>query len=369
MSLKQEFIQFLKKTSLLKNLALEDCERLVESCKLVNFSQGDNIVEQGKDYNSLKILFHGTLEVVSEDPETGKSFIVSSLSAGAHFGEKGFLGNGASTATVRAKTDCSVLHLSRDDALSLEVYQTLTENIAGAQADRLHSSNLMQIKMLQHAIDQQKEQNSFGRFYIATIVLFAVSSLVPDYANESPSFQLAMRWLFLFLILMPAVYAVRQQEAPLSVFGVTLVGWKTAVKEGLLISAVLLPIIILFKIISSPAAEPLITWETIDNYSSMQLLFYLVTYIPHAVIQEFIARGVGQGSLQRFMPESHFMRPILIASALFAILHLHLSIEAALFTLVISIVFGYVYYRHKTLIGVIVLHVLLGVSATALGLI
>ena len=113
----------------------------------------------------------------------------------------------------------------------------------------------------------------------------------------------------------------------------------------------------------------MITWKTIDNYSDGQLAFYLVTYIPHALIQEFIARGVEQGSLQRFMPEAHFLKPIVIAGLLFAILHLHLSVGAAVLTFVVSLLFGYLYYRHKTLVGVVALHTLLGVSATALGLI
>ncbi len=369
LNLRKDLSSFLETTSLLANISSEDRSRLVDACEIVTFDPGETVVQQGNQYHSLKILFHGELEVTSKDPDTGSHFVVSKLGPGTHFGEKGFLCNGTATATVNTKSSSTVLQLSRDHALELGIYQTLIKNIAGTQAERLHSSNLNQVKALQKLVDQQKEQNSFGRFYIATILLFAVSSFIPDYAEESPSFQLAMRWLFLFLILIPAIYAVRQQAAPLSVFGVTLTGWKRAVKEGLLIAIVLLPLVILFKIFTSPADEPLFTWATLNNYSDTQLLFYLITYIPHSAIQEFIARGVGQGSLQRFMPESHFMRPILIASALFAILHLHLSISAALMTLVISILFGYVYYRHKTLTGVIVLHVILGIFATALGLI
>ncbi|MBX2868607.1 MAG: cyclic nucleotide-binding domain-containing protein [Acidiferrobacterales bacterium] len=369
MSLRKTLYPFFESTSLLRNISVEDRELLIEKCELVNVDQGETVIEQGNDYSSLKILFHGELEVISKDPATGHQFVVSTLEPGMQFGEKGFLGNGEATASVRAKSNSSILQLSRDNAHSLGVYQTLIENIAGTQAERLQKSNLKQIEALQKTIDQQKEQNSFGRFYIATIVLFAISSVIPDYADESPYFQLAMRWLFLLLILVPAIYAVKQQTAPLSVFGVTLNGWRIAVKEGLLIAIALLPFIILFKIFSADADEPLFTWSTINNYSQTQLLFYLITYIPHAAIQEFIARGVGQGSLQRFMPESHYMHPILIASALFAILHLHLSIHAALMTLVISILFGYVYYRHRTLIGVITLHVILGISATALGII
>lgn len=363
------FADFFRANKLFPALTAEQLQIAAENCVVESYKKGDFVLRSEHEYDALHILFHGNVDVVLESPENAQKFVVATLETGTHFGEKGFMEMGPASANIVASDNVTVLTISREDAKKLGIYQDIIKSIAGVQAERMQHANSRHVDALKTAFDRQVEQNSFGRFYIATIMLFAISSFIPDYSHEAPSFQLMIRWVFLFLILIPAIYAVRQQNVPISVFGITFKGWQQAVQESVLVSIAILPLLILVKIFGSPSNEPLITWQTISNYSNGQLAIYLFTYIPHSAIQEFIARGVGQGSLQRFMPDAHFLKPIVIAGLLFGILHLHLSVGAALFTFVVSLLFGYLYYRHKTLIGVLVLHVLLGISATALGLI
>ena len=366
---KTDFAEFFKSNDLFP--AMDDAQVYLaaENCAVESYTKGELVLSIDHEYEALKILYHGSVDVVLENQESAQEFVVASLEPGAYFGEKGFMEMGHPSANIVASGNVMVLAISRTDAVQLGFYHNIVKGIASVQSERLRIANSKQIEALQMAIERQSEQNSFGRFYIATIMLFAISSFVPDYSNESPAFQLMIRWVFLALILIPAIYAVRNQNVPISVFGITTTGWRISVLESVLVSVAILPVLILFKILGAPADEPLITWGAISNYSGGQLAFYLATYVPHSAIQEFIARGVGQGSLQRFMPDAHFMKPIVIAGMLFAILHLHLSISAAVFTFFVSLLFGYLYYRHKTLIGVTVMHVLLGISATALGVI
>jgi len=364
-----EFVKFFKVKELFPALDDEQIRIAAENCKIENYRNGEFVLRTDHEYDALRILFNGSVDVVVERHKNTQQFVVASLEPGVHFGEKGFMEMGSASASIIASDSVTVLAINREDAMQLGIYHDIVKGIAGVQSERLQVANSKQVEALQKAVEQQSDQNSFGRFYIATIMLFAVSSFIPDYTNESPAFLLMIRWVFLILVLIPAVYAIRHQNVPISVFGITTTGWRKSLQESVLIAIAILPLFILFKIFSAPADEPLITWGTIANYSSGQLAFYLVTYIPHTAIQELIARGIGQGSLQRFMPGAHFMKPIVIAALLFAILHLHLSVDAAIFTFVASLLFGYLYYRHKTLIGVTVLHVLLGYMGTALGLI
>lgn len=366
---KTDFAKFFASHDLFPAMDDKQIQIAAENCVVESYAKGELVLNIDHEYESLKILYYGNVDVVLKDPESAQDYVVASLDPGAYFGEKGFMEMGAPSANIIASENVMVLAISRTDAMKWDIYHNIVKGIASVQSERLRIANSKQVEALQKAVERQSEQNSFGRFYIATIMLFAVSSFVPDYSNESPTFQLMIRWVFLVLILIPAIYAVRHQNVPISVFGITTVRWRKALGESVLVAIAILPLLMLFKIFGAPADEPLITWGTIGNYSRGQLAFYLVTYIPHSAIQEFIARGVGQGSLQRFMPDAHFMKPIVIAGLLFAILHLHLSVSAAAFTFFISLLFGYLYYRHKTLIGVTVLHVLLGTSATALGLI
>nr|WP_169545790.1 CPBP family glutamic-type intramembrane protease [Sneathiella aquimaris] len=363
------FTEFFKSNNIFPGLNDDQLKIIAENCSVERYQKGDLILQSEQEYSALLILFHGTVDVVLESSGNTQKFVIATLEAGTHFGEKGFMEMGGAAANVIASEPVTVLSIQRDIANKLDIYQSMIKSIATVQTHRMQHANSRHAEALKAAFDRQIEQNSFGRFYIATILLFAISSFFPDYTHESPSFQLAIRWVYLLLVLFPAIYAIKQQNVPMSVFGITTKGWQKSLFESILVSIAFLPVLILFKIYNAPPDQPVFSWDTLKAFSSVQLAIHIITYVPHSAIQEFIARGVGQGSLQRFMPEAHFMKPIVITSLLFGILHLHLSIKAAVFTFLVSLLFGYLYYRHKTLVGVFALHVVLGVSATALGLI
>lgn len=360
---------FLAETELTRELSADQVEALARASAVEHFDAGETIVRQGEVYETLKVIVRGGVDVVYADQGTGESHSVAALGPGDHFGEMAFLSDEAATASVSATTSTTVLVLSRERARACGVYQALLGRLATLQLSRLEASNRRQVAAMQQTIDAQREQNAFGRFYIATIVLFAVSTAVPNYDHESPWVQLWLRWFFLLLILVPAVVAVRAHAFALASFGLTARGWARSAREGLLVAIVLVPVMVLFKMASAPAEAELFSWRTLEFYTRGQLVLYAISYVPHAAIQELIARGIGQGSLERFMVGSHPMKPVVIASGLFAILHLHMSVQAAALTFVVSLVFGYLYHRHQSLVGVTVLHVALGLTATALGLI
>lgn len=361
--------EFFGELDLARDLSEDRIRALAEASALEHYGPGETIVHQGASYDTLKVLFRGGAEVLYTDAGSGESHSVATLEPGDHFGEMAFLSDEtAATASVRTIQATTVLVISRQRAQSCGVYQALVGNLAAAQLGRQEASNRRQVAAMQRTIDAQREQNAFGRFYIATIVLFALSAAIPNYDHESPWVQLWLRWFFLLLILIPAVFAVRAHALSLSSFGLTTRGWVRSAREGLLVAAVLVPMMVVFKMATATPDEPLLSWRTLDFYTRGQLVFYAVTYIPHSAIQELIARGIGQGSLERFMADSHPMKPVVIASGLFAILHLHMSVSAAAMTFVVSLLFGYLYHRHHSLVGVTTLHVVLGLVGTALGL-
>ncbi len=361
--------ELLRSLRLTRGLGPELREAFQDACRVEQFAAGEVIVEQGVRYETLKVLFHGVAEVAYTDPSSGGSHVVATLEPGDHFGEMAFLSGEAATASVRATTPATVLVIDRERAAATGVDSALLANLAALQVERLEGANRRQVAAMESTIAAQREQNAFGRFYIATIVLFAISTAIPNYDHESPTVQLWMRWFFLVLILVPAVVTVRAHSLSLADFGVTRRGWARSLGEGLLVALAMIPVLVGFKLVRGPVGDPLFSWRTLDFYTGPQLLFYAISYVPHSAIQEFIARGVGQGSLERFMADAPPAKPIVIASSLFAILHLHLSLEAAVLTFVVSLLFGWVYHRHQSLVGVTALHAVLGLVATALGLI
>jgi len=95
-----------------------------------------------------------------------------------------------------------------------------------------------------------------------------------------------------------------------------------------------------------------------------------VLYVLTAGIQEFLARGVIQGSLRRIVVGKHpaFLAN-LITSMIFAAMHTHLGFVFMIGAAVLAGLEGILYEKQRSILGVWVLHYCFGVSGTLLWLI
>jgi membrane protease YdiL (CAAX protease family) len=90
-------------------------------------------------------------------------------------------------------------------------------------------------------------------------------------------------------------------------------------------------------------------------------------YVLLSPMQEFVARGVIQGCLQHMLSGRHATwRAILVSNAVFSISHQHLGLGYALLVFVPGLFWGWLYQRHRSLVGVSVSHVLIGLWVTGM---
>jgi len=100
---------------------------------------------------------------------------------------------------------------------------------------------------------------------------------------------------------------------------------------------------------------------------NFDLMFAL--YLPVAIIQEFLARGVMQTAIASVLEERHSsLWAIITASALFGLVHIQLSVGVAFASFVFGMYWGHLYARRKCLAGVSLSHFLIGDTAYVLGL-
>jgi membrane protease YdiL (CAAX protease family) len=150
-------------------------------------------------------------------------------------------------------------------------------------------------------------------------------------------------------------------------FGIDLSGAKKSIVESLIISFLIIGALCLAKY-GLIAAYPdkftdkrIIIWEYFD--------YTYITYLVVAPLQEFITRGVVQSSLQRLLVgRRKIMLSIIITSFLFGSLHVFSSIYLGLAATVTGWLWGWMYYRHRNLIGVSISHFLIGNFTGLLGL-
>jgi membrane protease YdiL (CAAX protease family) len=178
----------------------------------------------------------------------------------------------------------------------------------------------------------------------------------------------------LMLIVSFFVYgAMIRTQLPLTEFGLTTTDWKKSMFEGIIVALILFVAMLLIKLfaityVSKFSSLPLFEFDTGLNRSfqiiAPKQVFILVIYIVFSPVQEFLVRGGLQGSLYCFLSGTQRRKnwvAIIVSNLIFVTFHSHISILFALMALIPGIAWGWLYSRHKTLIGVVVSHLLLGI--------
>ena len=116
---------------LLKGLNEDLLVQLAKLATPVTFLQDDIVIGEGEHGDALYIISHGVVTV-----QKGTE-LIAELRDGDFFGEMALLGDQVRTATVRAKTACSLLRLRRRDVLKLaESEPGLNQRLDEARAER-----------------------------------------------------------------------------------------------------------------------------------------------------------------------------------------------------------------------------------------
>lgn len=124
-------------------------ELVYDSGNLIQVSEGDRIIEEGRVPQKLYILLSGEMEVILPDPanrSAGRR--MATLRVGDCFGEYGFIDRRPASATVKAvrAADVFVLPLENFDRLiksDLGLERVVYRNLLTLLVDRLRASNVL----------------------------------------------------------------------------------------------------------------------------------------------------------------------------------------------------------------------------------
>jgi len=192
---------------------------------------------------------------------------------------------------------------------------------------------------------------------IYAIVLSGILSM----GGNSEATKTAMTVGLMSVLLVFVGVFVKRHHYPWAAWGLTWKGGWRALRESLLfgIPPALVGIALKWTLVKIPSS-PLFGHPVFETF---RVSFMVVTlYAVGAIAQEVINRGFMQTSLERILTGKYrTLVAIATASLLFAVAHLHYSIPTMLATLLGGFFFGWLFYRHRTLVGVCVVHFLLGV--------
>lgn len=344
-------------------LDLAGLVQIARHAELVSINSGDAILREGAASKALFVVLAGTAVVEKSGA------VLAELDAGAVFGEMSFLDGNAASATVRARTEVRVIRLDRERFDRVPALAALKHSLVAALAlevvGRLRTLGETYVETARAKSEETRRRADLGKLFIVTVALFGIGQITQRLITPSipPLLHMAYSWGFLLVIAGLFAAFIRAQHAPLAAFGLTRVKLERSLAEG---TAIGLAVIAVYTAFRGAAGTLAITWGSAARFSEAEAMIFFALYLPHCFLQELIARGVLQGSLERLIPRR--FAGLLITSAMFGIFHLHVSIAFAALTFAASLGFGALYRRHKNLAGVTALHFLLGLAATAFGL-
>lgn len=376
-----DVLSFLRRQALTEKLSEAELQALVSVAEHRLCADGEVIVQEGEHPDALFVVLRGRVDVSKNvtylpdpDDEYPDEQTLTQLGEGAMLGELSFLDGEPASATLRASGPCELLRVTRQGlAQAASMTPTLEDKlsvaIARVMVRRLRAINQSHVEALHQRLQQAHLRNQFAIFFVITLVLFGIASAVQKLINPGlpPLLQMLYSWGLLLVTFAPiGWFAWRLRLSPRT-WGLS---WRNAgrsVRESLVLTAGMVALAVGWRWLSRAPQEPFVTWGSLANYSPVEFAAFFVAYGPHSFLQEFIGRGVIQGALTRFLPEFRPEVPVVLTSALFGIFHLYVSVAFALITFVASLVFGMLYRRHGTLVGVTVLHYFIGCVSVSLG--
>lgn len=339
------------------------------------FAIGDILIEQGSKQNDLLIIESGSVEIIKVEPHSKQSHRITIVNAGETIGDLSFIDRKPRSASVRALEPTHVFVVPGDSFRSIatkDVYVSICENLA----ERLRHTDEITVKSLQTELEKTQKIADAGRFVTYILLMLAGYILTTSFLRElvvniETSMFASLPLIAILGILM--FILIKHSKYPYENYGLTFKGSRRALREAIFYSLIFCILLIPVKIVFSDIFYPELNLPVFDWTASLPVVkkdggayfqwlgLGLIIYGFFVPLQEFIARGVVQSSLQQlFLEKQNPWIANIIASALFAALHLHISPKLAMIIFFPSLLWGWLYFRSGTLVAPIVSHLIIG---------
>lgn len=381
----QEEWEAVRSHSVFDGMDDEEVKSILPFFKHARWKMGEFLLEEGNNVSKeLFLVLSGTFQVIRKTKLTPtesslwfaeQNLNVAVLSRGDSIGELTFVRGGDRSASVQCTSDANLLVLTPDQYDKLEnqlprLSSRMMTNLLGITGRMLKNSTDNEVTVLKRELQHSAMRSKANLFFSYVIGLLCVYNLaVQQIINLSASANGTTLLSAGIIVAFCAALAlmIRQSGLPLYFFGLTMNHWKSAVRESLgwtfvVILALIATKWLLIQLVPRYHHLPVFSF---DPENTRYLAFNFAVYGLHSPVQEFIARGVLQGSLQNFFKGKNVkLRAIFISNAIFSATHVHLL--GGLFGAIVfvpGLFWGWLYSRQQNLIGVSLSHILIGWTA------
>ncbi len=341
----------LKKYPIADKLKEDELEKISQLMTIERYKAGELLTKQDSLANDLLFLDEGVVRAIKKDGK--RQLVLHEITSPSIIGEMAFINEKKRTADVVAQSDVTVIKLKKEALNTVEselLKYKFMISLSQITIDRLDTGSK---KMLEEVYLRTR----FAKTVILLIAAIGLMNFIVAFNKVLQEYVpygviATMGYLVAGVI---AFYIVKVVERPLSCFGLNLYKWKRSLLEGIIIGLLLL---FIFDFVWERQL-----WHEISVVISLGGARYLFS----CIMQEFLIRGLLQTSMQEFYQDSKGYLSILIVSFVTTLYHMHLGLLTTLLSFVMSVFLGFIYLRHKNLIGVVVIHFSIGTIAYFLG--
>lgn len=226
------------------------------------------------------------------------------------------------------------------------------------------------------AHEERKLRENLSRYLVVMVICLCFYMFVLAQIKHlqsilpSPSYVTTGLLIVFMIALITMIFS---SDYPLSQYGLTFKNGKRSFKEGVLFSLPVLGVLLLLKwtlvhFVLAYQDTPVFNFhasihvkDTLDAHVVWLETLFLYSLVI-APLQELIARGGLQGALTLFLTgKRRQWIAIFITSLVFSTTHLAYPLEVVGLSFLGGLFWGWLFARHKTIIGATVSHVLTGV--------
>jgi CRP-like cAMP-binding protein len=366
----EEKLHFLEKAPLLANCSSQQIQTVARFASVEHFAVGGIIIKEDTPSDYCYLLVEGDVDVYRED----KHFLLDTLSRGDAFGIMSLMERKPRSATVEAKTPVTVIKL---DLLSIrnslpegmDIYEWIIINHMNDLEAIVRSTDSLAIEEMKMNQEELKVRMSFGKFFASLVLMitlhFVIGRLALQYIEELGTTTFLTAGLlvgygmFVFFLMKRMHYSWAE-------YGFTLANWRPCLADALLQSAIFVVLVTLVKwslLETQVFHEPLFELPFFHRYTLPLAILIVATYACFCFIQEMIFRGAIQNSLIHFLTGPFVKTRVVLTTTLIVFAaHLHLkSLVLPLLVIVPNIFWCLLYYKYRSLLGVTVSHMIIGV--------
>ena len=349
-------------------------ERLAPLLAREHYPAGTAILREGDPSERLFLVERGRVAIHKGVEELR----IGEIPEGDYFGEMGLFTGEPRTTSASALEDTVILSLSREainrfeQETGVDLLRACLKNHAEVLGDRLQGANEKAVESMRQQMHEYRIRVAFGSLFANVIFLLFFYTSALDVLRRTTESAAATTWtssaLLIVMALMSA-WIIRRSGFPLETFGFTLRRWQWVLWDALVWTVVFCAVVTAAKAVAVQFIDEFSGMAVIDPWVSPGGLWPTLAayglYVVLSPVQEFVGRGMLQGSLQQLLTGRFVtLRAIVLSNAIFSISHQHLGVGYSLMVFLPGLFWGWMYHRHGSLLGVSVSHILIGLWVT-----